>query len=140
MKNILTYLVLAFSIGVVNAQSQDAVSLTIEVEGIEPGVGNLRIALFNSKATYLKEPAHFKLVDLSANDDTQFTIDGLPVGHYAISIIQDENKNGELDMGMMGPTEGFGFSNNARNMFGPADYEEALIEVNQDMTTKIKLK
>jgi len=140
MKNILTYILVAFSISIVNAQAQDSVSLTIEVEGIEPGVGNLRIALFNSKATYLKEPAHFKLVDLSTNDDTQFTIEGLPVGHYAISIIQDENKNGELDMGMMGPTEGFGFSNNARNMFGPADYEDALIEINEDATIKIALQ
>ena len=40
------------------------------------------------------------------------TFTGVAKGRYAISILHDENKNGKIDLNLIGiPTEGFGASN-----------------------------
>ncbi len=35
-------------------------------------------------------------------------------GIYEVVMFQDANSNGDLDLGLLGPTEGYGFSNNVR--------------------------
>ena len=50
------------------------------------------------------------------------TFDSLKPGEYGIKVFQDENRNGKLDMSMMGmsPAEPYGMSNDARpSMSGP---------------------
>ena len=40
-------------------------------------------------------------------------------------FFHDENDNGELETNLFGmPTEGYGFSNNARPNLGPVSYDE----------------
>lgn len=64
----------------------------------------------------------------------------VPPGVYAVSVVHDKNSNGYLDHGLLGPIEDYGFSNNARGMFGPAKFEKCSFEVkNQDVTIKIEL-
>jgi uncharacterized protein (DUF2141 family) len=53
--------------------------------------------------------------------DTQARCDfeDIAPGTYALAIIHDENMNGELDTNWLGvPTEGYGFSNNAKALLG----------------------
>ena len=49
----------------------------------------------------------------------------LPAGDYAIKVFQDADDDGELDFGIMGPSEAYGFSNGARATFGPPAWEAA---------------
>ncbi len=50
----------------------------------------------------------------------------LPPGTYAIGIFHDVNLNNKMDNSFLGiPIEQFGFSNNARALFGPPDFEDA---------------
>lgn len=50
----------------------------------------------------------------------------LPPGTYAIGIFHDVNLNNKMDNNFLGiPVEQFGFSNNARALFGPPDFEDA---------------
>jgi len=50
-------------------------------------------------------------------------------GHYAISLLHDENGNGKVDRTLMIPTEGFGFSRDAKLRMGPPSFESAAFDV-----------
>ena len=51
------------------------------------------------------------------------TFNDLDAGEYGIRYFHDENDNGELETNLFGlPTEGYGYSNNAKANFGPVDF------------------
>lgn len=56
----------------------------------------------------------------------------LPPGTYALAIIHDEDKDGDLDTFLGIPTEGLGCSNNAKGSFGPPPYSAARFTVGAD--------
>lgn len=65
----------------------------------------------------------------------------LPQGSYAIACFHDENDNDKLDRAFSGfPTEAYGFSNDARGVFGPPDLEDQLIEHRKKQSIRIQLK
>ena len=50
----------------------------------------------------------------------------IPPGTYAMAVVHDENMNGKLDTNWMGiPTEGYGFSNDAKALLGAASFSAA---------------
>lgn len=65
-----------------------------------------------------------------ASGPVTFTFTGVQPGRYAIALLHDENGNGKADraIGMM-PTEGFGFSRDARVRMGPPRFDEAVFAV-----------
>jgi uncharacterized protein (DUF2141 family) len=55
---------------------------------------------------------------------------GLAEGVYAVAVFHDEDKDGDMDTILGIPTEGFGFSNNAKpRTFGPPPFSEAAFRV-----------
>ena len=121
------------------AYTQSEVNITINVKGMLNRAGLLHVNVFNSSATYLKEPVRSMEFKLAEHEGDQFVIEGLPKGEYAISVVHDENSNGELDFGAMGPDEGYGFSNNPSAAFGPASYDDARLTIEEDTALTIKL-
>ncbi len=138
MKKLLLILVVVCIVHV--AQAQENLTLKVKIEGIKKGKGELRVSLFNSEETYLKKPYQQLVLDLEKIDASEVNFNEIVSGTYAITIIQDENKNGELDIGFMGPEEGLGYSNNVSSMFGPAPYEEAKFKIDSNQEMLIKLK
>jgi len=67
--------------------------------------------------------------------------DGLEAGEYAVSLYQDENENGKLDVGKLVPipTEKYGFSNNPSTTFGPPDFEDCKFKLEDNMSLIIEL-
>jgi uncharacterized protein (DUF2141 family) len=65
----------------------------------------------------------------------------LAPGRYAAIVIHDENDNGLLDENGFGiPTEGYGFSNDARGFLRAASFDAAAIAVGDaDLSTSITL-
>lgn len=116
-----------------------SVTVTVVVQDVLSSKGQLRLAVFNSEEKFLKNEIRAMVIDLEKTKSHIFEIKDLPVGTYAISVIHDENKNKVLDMGVMGPEEGYGFSNNVRGMFGPAPYHKASMNIKRDTRTTIKL-
>ena len=58
------------------------------------------------------------------------TFEELKPGNYAVVAFHDKNKNGKLDKNIVTkPTEPYGFSNNARGVFGPPNFEAAVFEL-----------
>jgi len=102
-------------------------SLTIVITGLENDDGEVLITVSNSRENYESDnPAFIGMKVKIENRKAEYTFEELPFGEYAIKLFHDENMDGELDTNFLGiPTEDYGFSNNVRGTFGPADYDDA---------------
>ena len=62
-----------------------------------------------------------------------FQVDGLVTGTYSVSVIYDEDSDGEMDTGLFRiPKELVSFSNNAKGTFGPPGFDKTSFELNSD--------
>lgn len=108
----------------------------IELTGLESAEGNLFIAVYDSKKTWLGDEtvAQQKVVIADSREDGIVKAElQLPPGEYALSIFHDSNDNGELDANFIGiPKEPVALSNNARPKFGPPKYKDAVFELGAD--------
>lgn len=121
-------LVLATFPAIVFAQSS-CPGIHVKILDIRNSAGNIACALFESPVGFPTEFMH------SANNimlikirDTQARCDFLdiPPGTYALAVIHDENMDGELDTNWLGvPTEGYGFSNDAKASMGAPSFDAA---------------
>jgi|GEM_PF-927489 len=120
------------------ASAASAASLDVDVRGAAAGKGTVHIALYDSKETFLKKPAH--TITVQPGEHARF--DGLAPGRYALSLYQDENGNGSLDRKMFGmPAEPYGFGNDAKGSFGPPSFDAASVELSASGTqTVVNLK
>ncbi len=73
-----------------------------------------------------------KIVDTIDGDHVTVRFENLPFGEYAIVMVHDENRSGDMDRGFLGvPKEGFGFSNNFRPTFSAPSFEQAKFLLNE---------
>ncbi|HEY0742995.1 MAG TPA: DUF2141 domain-containing protein [Chryseosolibacter sp.] len=131
MKTLLTHMmivaVLLFSASMTFAQS----NIEVTVKNIEEAKGSIRVGLFANENDFLKTPVEGKVVKV-AGTEVKVVFENVKAGEYAVSVIHDENDNGELDTNGLGiPKEGFAFGNNAMGMFGPPSFEKAKVVVDK---------
>lgn len=116
-------------------------SIRIEVSNIKNTKGNVLVGLFDKDERFLKETFKDQTVKING-EKVEIIFSNVPPGEYAISVIHDENENGELDSNSIGiPKEGFGFGNDAMGMFGPPSFDKAKVKVdgeNQKFLIKMK--
>lgn len=104
-------------------------SLEVLVKNVKDAKGNIRVGIFKDGKTFLKDAMLGQVVKARVGD-VKVIFDNVPAGTYAVSVIHDENENGELDSGLFGiPKEGFGFANDAMGTFGPPSFEKASINI-----------
>lgn len=114
--------------------------LTIVVKNIQSKEGVLAVSIFDSEGQWLKNGQSQK-VAVGEEPNAVLTFDDLPTGTYAVSVYHDKNANDELDTGAFGiPMEAYGFSNDARGLFGPADFEDCKFEVSGNTQIEINIK
>lgn len=137
MKTMIVFLVLFLQSA---TQLLPAQNLTLEVHGIEKVEGQLYVAIYHSKETFLKKPLAAFRVDVK--EKVLFIpCQGMPAGTYAISLFQDENGNRKLDTGIFGiPKEKYGFSNDAEGVMGPPSYDKCRFTFAGDTTMVVHLK
>ena len=116
-------------------------ALTIEMTGLEGGVGQVHISVFDSADTWLREASYDAIVDVEESE-LSWTAEELPAGDYGIAIFHDVNSNGINDKNRFGiPSEPYGFSNNYRVRFGPPKWAKASFEVTAPATVvRIRIK
>ena len=113
-----------------------AADLSIGVTGGIPATGQILVSLFPSETEWMKAPLVERTVTIDHTGRAKVLFLNLSAGSYGISIIYDEDADGELDVNMLGiPTEGFGFSNNARASFGPPKWSKVRFEVSEPTTS-----
>lgn len=113
------------------APSAQAADLTVVLNNIQSGAGNVMLGLFDSAASFPKTIAKGVQAAAAAHDAAgrvTLVLRDLAPGRYALSGYHDLNGNGQLDRNLMGlPTEPYGFSNNALGSFGPPSFQAASI-------------
>ena len=67
-----------------------------------------------------------------ANTRVTIVFNDVAPGEYAISLLHDENGNGKVDKALFMPTEGFGFSRDAKLRLGPPRFSAAAFHVDSD--------
>ena len=116
-------------------------SLTVHVSGAEPASGTVEVTVFDSPESFLSK-AYLQRSG-PVGEDGRFTaqFSALPEGDYAVVVVHDANDNKKLDSGILGfGAEAFAYSNGATNpLFGRASFEDARIEVNDDLEIEITL-
>lgn len=113
---------------IVNAQEKANNSITVAIENISNGDGQLLIGLYNNKGEWLKK-TYLGDIGTIANGKCTVVFKNIPNDIYAISVFHDEDKDNELDTLFGIPTEDTGSSNNAPANFGPPKWEDAKFEV-----------
>lgn len=122
-----------------------AADVTLEVEGLDTARlsgASLMVAVFTEPARWLRQPqaGHRFSLEAAANGKLTVVLKDLPDGPLALSLFQDANANGRLDMNAMGiPVEPYGFSNNAAGSFGPPQFEHAVVTPLAGALLKVKL-
>jgi uncharacterized protein (DUF2141 family) len=102
-------------------------SLDVSISGLRSLKGNVLVCLTpNAKAfpNCAKDAQARKAVVPAAKAATIRFADLAP-GIYAIALVHDENGNGKMDVAIMIPREGFGFSRNAMGSLGPPKFAAA---------------
>lgn len=65
----------------------------------------------------------------------------VPAGPFAVSVFHDEDGDGELDSAALGiPSEPYGFSGDARDLFAPPSFKEAQIELAAGESKQITIR
>jgi len=130
MRTILSTLLLSSAFG-----AAAAADLAIEIEGFEPGKGQVRVALFDAAAEFPAKPTQGQRAKADGAK-TVVVFRDLPAGRYAVSAYHDENANEKLDRGMFGiPKERTGFSQDARGgPGGPPEFRDAAFDLPADGT------
>ncbi len=123
-------------ISCVAAHPTFAADLNVRVNGGTPETGQVMAALFAGEAEWMKTPVSEQITPIGPNGGAQFIFSKLTSGTYGLSIIYDEDADGELDLNLLGiPTERFGFSNNARASFGPPKWNKVKFELSEPSTS-----
>lgn len=117
-----------------------AVTLTVRVECVDSRRGTVRIALFDSAETHLREARRAELLSAAVRP-VVWRVRGLRPGHYSLAVFHDLDDDEVLDRGFLGrPTEPYAFSNGQRGRFGRPSWERSRIAVAEDRVAEVCLK
>ena len=111
--------------------------LTLVINELRNQQGEVCIALFSDKDGFPKDDEQAICNDCFViSERPMSTSFDVPYGRYSVSVLHDENKDGELNTGFMGiPKEGIGFSNDPRIIKGTPSFEKTSFDFTEDERT-----
>ena len=124
--------IFAAGISLLAAQnSPHAGDLALSVNGVRSASGTIMIAVYDAEAGFRDPTNAMARISLRARKGSvKVTLPDLPPVTYAVSVFHDENGDKKLDSNLLGiPTEGYGFSNDARGSMGPTTFQASAVEI-----------
>lgn len=122
------------------ATAVQAGELKLELQGKGLAGNQVRVAVYSANAPeqFPSDETFYRgMVSDAASDQLTVTVPDLPPGKYAVAAYLDKNRTGRQEKNFLGvPKEIYGFSNDARGMFGPPDFSAAEFEVGENIVTK----
>ncbi|MXP44534.1 DUF2141 domain-containing protein [Altererythrobacter sediminis] len=110
-----------------------ASNITVTVTNMRSDEGVVRACITATSKGFPKcDPRDAASINVVAPAAETVTVNfkNVTPGRYAIALLHDENNNGKADRAlMMMPTEGFGFSRDAKVRMGPPKFEDAAFDV-----------
>ncbi len=115
-------------------------NLTLVISNLRNQKGEVCVALFESKDGFPEDDTQAICNNCFAISELPMTISfEVPYGSYAASVLHDENKDGELNTGMLGiPKEGIGFSNDPRIIKGTPSFKKTRFEFSEE-TSEVEI-
>ncbi len=111
------------------APPSDSGTLIVSITNIRNDKGQIGCSLFGSEDGFPSEPkkAKAQMFVKQSGGKATCTFKGVRPGTYAVSVMHDENQDGELETSLVGrPKEWWGVSNDVpAERFGPPKYENA---------------
>ena len=130
--NLLTRLITAVALSTliatvltVSASAAPANGIRVVVEGLRNDHGQVGCSLFNRPDGFPRDRTKkFRGTWAKIHGHSAYSADcdfaEVPKGAYAVAVLHDENSNGQPNLTWIGlPTEGYGFSNDAKPTFLP---------------------
>jgi uncharacterized protein (DUF2141 family) len=105
--------------------------------------GNARVAFFVDARVWPDGDASiFATAEVPISDGQAIAVfENVPAGPFAVSVYHDKDDNDELNSAALGiPSEPYGFSGDARDLFGPPSFKEAQIELAAGETKQITIR
>jgi len=101
----------------------------VKILNIRNSTGTVACALFESPdgfpIEYLRSATNIMVIKIRKTQ-ARCDFEDIPPGTYALAVIHDENMDGKLDTNWLGvPTEGYGFSNDAKASLGAPSFSAA---------------
>lgn len=116
------------------ARSQ--VSLSIEITNLRSDQGHVLLSLYDENQVQIRG-----LKAAVENARSIFQISNLKSANYAFKYFHDENDNNQLETNSLGiPTEGYGFSNNAKGFLGPPSFDKWIFHLTKDQKVQCSPK
>jgi uncharacterized protein (DUF2141 family) len=115
----------------------------VTMTGFKNEEGEARVAFFLDARVWPDgDGSIFATAVVPISDGEAFAVfEEVPAGPFAVSVFHDEDSDGELDSAALGiPSEAYGFSGDARNLFGPPSFEKAHIELAAGETKRITIR
>ena len=117
----------------------------VTMVGFKSDEGDARIALFLDGRSWPDgEESVFSASALPIRQGQAVAeFENVPAGPFAVSVFHDKDRDGKLDSDLIGiPSEDYGFSADARDMFGPPSFEEARLDLapgeSKQITVQVK--
>ncbi len=109
----------------------------VRVTGLKPQRSNLLIAVFESPAGFPKSDQSTNTITIEAEGENIELSLSLPIDHpIAIAVFQDLDGNKMISKNSIGiPIEPYGFSNNARGLFGPPTFQQSVVRLKEGSDT-----
>ena len=102
-----------------------AATLDVVVSGIRNADGEIRVAIC-SRPQFLQPSCEHVGQAPAQPGSVVVHIENVPPGVWAAQAFHDEDGDGKIGTSLLGlPTEGLGFSNDARFRFGPPSFDDA---------------
>jgi uncharacterized protein (DUF2141 family) len=116
-----------------------AATVEVHVAAVAGGKGTVNVAVCD-RERFLKQCVYTASAPAKDGENV-IAVPGVPKGTWAVLVYQDENANGQLDRNFIGiPKENYGFSRDAAGKFGPPGFDDAAIDVGDEVTVaKVKL-
>lgn len=112
----------------------EVANMIIDVTGQKKNTGTIRVAIFDSKESWLKKPVFTAVLPADTQAIT-YSNPETPYGDYGVAVYHDVNDNDKMDRNFIGlPKEPYGFSNNARGSFGPPKWKKSVVSVSGPKT------
>lgn len=135
------FILILFRVGLVTGQSDN--TLKVLITGLHSSNGSVLVSLFNQEKGFPSQSGKaFKKEKINiVGGIASAIINDIPPGSYAIAVLHDENNNLEMDTRIFGlPKEGYGFSNNAKGLFGPPSFKDARFAYSPTQIVKINIR
>ncbi|MGI9390105.1 MAG: DUF2141 domain-containing protein [Boseongicola sp.] len=114
------------------ANTSAAADLNLSITGVGSQSGQFLISVFTDGTSWMKRPISTGIAKVESGGSASVQFE-LPPGTYGLAVVHDANGDGKINVNALGiPTEAFGFSKNARSLFGPPRFNRARFELGEN--------